>query len=194
MKAYWVIGTVMAAGLRAQAADCSVNVYVITGAQTPVVAVSVLSARLKVTAMFRQIGVNVRLRSDIPTHDPSDACGAPIVVQFDDTPGYSVPADTLACALPWRESGAYIHVFFDRVVRINPNLSFTAALLAHVVVHETTHVLERSDGHSAEGVMKARWSHEDYKQMDHNPLPFAPEDLRLIRQGLAKRATHAPAE
>jgi hypothetical protein len=147
--------------------------------------------------MFRQIDVNVRMWNDVPAYGSSDACGAPIVVQFDSASRYpvpAVPAEALAYALPYKESGTCIHIFIDRVVRMDPNQSLTAALLAHVMVHEITHVLEQSDGHSAEGVMKARWSHEDFQQMEHNPLPFAPEDVRLIRQGLSKRATHAPAE
>ena len=58
------------------------------------------------------------------------------------------------------------------------------------MVHEITHVLERIKRHSEEGVMKARWSPQDYLHMDTDPLPFAADDVRLIREGLSKRATH----
>jgi hypothetical protein len=30
--------------------------------------------------------------------------------------------------------------------------------------------------------------------MKRHPLPFVPEDMRLIREGLARRISHAPAE
>ena len=35
--------------------------------------------------------------------------------------------------------------------------------------------------------MKAVWSGHDYERMKRNPLPFAHEDVDLIRKGLAKR-------
>jgi hypothetical protein len=59
----------------------------------------------------------------------------------------------LAHAAPFREIGTCIHVFLDRVLlHLNREPAFSNALLAHVMVHGITHVLEQ---HSAEGVMKA---------------------------------------
>ena len=50
----------MTAGLRAQAADCSVSVYLLTG--VPMRAGILMDASTKAMQMFREIGVNVRMR------------------------------------------------------------------------------------------------------------------------------------
>jgi hypothetical protein len=194
MKAYWVIGIVMAAGLRAQAADCGVNVYVLTG--VPMRVGMLEDASRKATQMFRAIGVDVRMRDGIRAHDPNNACGAPIVVRIEDSTGYHGPAKALAYAMPYKESGTCIHVFLDRVLSLDPvalnrNPLLANTLLAHVMAHEITHVLEQADRHSAEGVMKAVWSRQDFQRMERGPLPFAQEDLELIRNGLAWRTTNA---
>jgi hypothetical protein len=65
-------------------------------------------------------------------------------------------------------------------------------LLAHVMVHEITHILERADRHSAEGLMKASWTPDDLVKMAYKPFSFDPVDVVLIREGLANRANTAP--
>jgi hypothetical protein len=193
MKAYWAIGMVMAAGLRAQVQGCSVYVYVETNIAMPVG--MVLDAKTKATQMFHEIGVNVKMRNGIPANDPRDACGAPIVVQFENAAGYRGSEGALAYARPFRASGTCIHLFVDRVLaKLDHEASFSNALMTHVMVHEITHVLEQIDRHSAEGVMKAVWSESDYRSMRRHPLPFAPEDVELIRMGIAKRIALAKAE
>ena len=64
-------------------------------------------------------------------------------------------------------------------------------VLAHVLVHEITHVLQRIDRHSDSGVMKAHWTLRDYAQMEKDPLPFAAEDIQLIKMGLPSWAGQA---
>lgn len=191
MKTYWVIGLLMAAGLQVHAASCNVNVYIVTNIRTP--GNLILDARLQATAMFRQIGVPVRIHSDVPVRNPSDSCGAPIVIQLEATTRYPVPADALAYATPYQNSGACIHVFLDRVLNRHRDQFFTNSLLAHVMVHEITHVLQQIDRHSQEGVMKAHWSNDDYQHMERQSLRFAAEDVGLIRAGLAKRTTQTVA-
>ena len=193
MRAYWAIGIVMAAGLRAQSQDCSVNVYVTTGLVMP--SGMLLDARLRAAAMFREIGVNVHMRTGRPARDPSHACGTPIMVEFKNAVGYRGNPNALAYATPYKESGTCIQVFIDRVLlHLKNEPSLVNALLAHVMVHEITHVLEQIDRHSAEGVMKAVWSEHDYESMKRHPLPFAREDVDLIHKGLSGRISHATAE
>ena len=49
------------------------------------------------------------------------------------------------------------------------------------MAHEFGHVLEGVDRHSPTGVMKAHLTRDDYDEMMHHPLSFAPEDVRMIR-------------
>lgn len=60
--------------------------------------------------------------------------------------------------------------------------------MAHVLVHEITHMLQGTDWHSTTGIMKARWDQSDYFAMRSGPLPFSPEDVDLIREGIKARS------
>ncbi len=96
-----------------------------------------------------------------------------------DTPPGRYPG-ALAVALPYE--GAHITVFYDRVEAMAP--AARAQLLAHVLVHEITHLLQGTDWHSEHGVMKATWSSADYEQMRRSPLMFTVADIALIHHGL----------
>jgi hypothetical protein len=66
-----------------------------------------------------------------------------------------------------------------------------SALLAHVMAHEITHLLEGFAGHSETGVMKARWDAGDLRRMAVKPLLFDVEDVYLIQDGLRVSAVGA---
>lgn len=191
MRTYLVLGIVMAAALDAHAQDCSLSVYVNQSAEMPLGMLS--NATSTATQMFREIGVNVRMRTSMPAHEPKDACGAPIVIEFENGSAYRGTNGALAYSKPYKESGTSIHVLAGRL-RLDRGIPFAYTLLAHVIVHEITHVLEQIGRHSEAGVMKAVWSDGDYDEMRRHPLPFAPEDVELIRNGLARRVSHAVGE
>jgi len=174
----------MAAALPVQADNCNVDVYLRVGVSLPIPPLT----QQRVTEMFREIGVDLRLHMGLPPRDADQICGPPIVVQLDSSTGYTGPKEVLAYALPYQESGTCIHIFLDRVLHGDPELSFAGTLLSHVIAHEITHVLEHSTQHSDEGVMKARWTPQDYHRMKGRPLPFASEDLERISAGLARRS------
>jgi len=93
------------------------------------------------------------------------------------------PPDAWASAEVYE--GVHITVFWDRIehpARVAP----VAVLLAHVLVHEITHILQGIDRHSDSGVMKANWTRKDYAEMASQPLPFTPEDIFLIHKGLTE--------
>jgi hypothetical protein len=83
--------------------------------------------------------------------------------------------------------GVHITVFYDRVESM-ASREIVPKLLAHVLVHEITHVLEGIDRHSPEGIMKARWTPADIASMAFKPLPFDPNDVQLIHLGMARRS------
>jgi hypothetical protein len=129
--------------------------------------------------MFGTIGIRLDWRIGEP---PRTQSAQPIFIELaTETPANLLPG-ALAYALPYE--GLHIKVFYDRVWGVRDR-SVRAMLLAHVLVHEITHVLEGIDRHSDSGVMKARWTGEDYFQMRTGALPFAPQDVALIHLGLA---------
>ena len=123
-------------------------------------------------------------------------CGEPgrrekamVVELVGGTPKNEMPG-ALAYALPYE--GAHITVFFDRVQRAAEFESSPNDLLAHVLVHEITHLLEGTSRHSETGIMKRHGTLQDIKCMRWRPLAFTEDDAQLIRIGLTRHPDGAP--
>lgn len=141
-------------------------------------------AKALASDMFAKIGVNLHWRNGQPSRGQAGA----IVVEFvTDVPNTFKPG-ALAYALPFE--GVHIRVFANR---INDHSS-PRQVLAHVMVHEITHILQGEARHSAEGIMKARWTPEDLANMAVKPLSFAAGDVDLIYAGMDYREAHAKAD
>ena len=136
--------------------------------------------------MFAAAGVEVDWK--IGTPSPAGDEGGPIVIRF--TTGESFPSApaALAYALPYANGGTSVTVFWDRVQRIAGKSRFLETLLAHVLAHEVTHILQGVVRHSDGGIMRANWTSRDYFQMRDAPLSFTSGDVILIRMGLEKRS------
>ena len=139
-----------------------------------------MGVRPLASAMFASIGVRIGWRD-------RDSCpvgvGAIQVRMSYDPPGIR-KLKTLAFAQPYDRN--LIVVFPERVQELNRNGG--PSVLAHVLVHEITHILEGIDRHSATGIMKDRWDDNDYSEMRRKPLRFAQQDVDLIYDGLKVRS------
>jgi hypothetical protein len=134
--------------------------------------------------MFADIGVKIEWQ-----HRRRDCYPRPeetILINISmDSPASLLPG-ALAYARPYE--GAHIEVFYDRILKIvEPRRQLS--LLAHVLVHEVSHILQGVNRHSEVGLMKPAWNESDYVQMSWKPLPFAPEDVKLIQLGLDARTS-----
>jgi hypothetical protein len=138
-------------------------------------------AKLVAKTMFAPIGVNLRWRSN--DSEPVEGLAVDMLLEGGE-PGDEDPGP-LAEAFPFAGSTGHIVVRYDRV-RSAAGISreLEPVLLAHVMVHEMTHVLQCLDRHSETGVMKARWTADDYCDMRWKPLTFTPEDVELIHMGI----------
>jgi hypothetical protein len=140
-------------------------------------------AQLIASKMFAEIGVTIRW------HPGLQGCPAlGILVSLSDQTPETLHPGALAYAVPFE--GTHIRIFYDRIVA-NYDHKLLSSLLAHVLVHEITHILQGDNGHSESGVMKAHWSGNDLSQMARKPLTFTGEDIRLIDRGLAARTARA---
>jgi hypothetical protein len=129
--------------------------------------------------MFAEIGVTLVWRG-------SRGCpAAAIRITFSQKTSPTLLPGAFAYALPYE--GAHIEVFFDRVLAEVAEPSRVPPLLAHVLVHEISHILGGTDYHSTTGVMKAHWDERDYEQMADRFLKFTSKDVTLIQTGLARR-------
>ena len=153
-----------------------VTVYFTDSASVPF-AVRV-AAQGTASKMFAEIGVTLDWRDGHPKSSDSN----PIVIEYvTNTPADRLPG-ALAFALPFE--GVHISIFWDRI----GGFPVARELMAHVMVHEITHILQGVARHSDDGVMKARWTAEDRAEMKVKALSFTSYDAELINRGLDARA------
>jgi hypothetical protein len=184
MKITTIAALAMTVAMSARADEVTVYVQGLSAAAAPVLNRAEVSAN----EIFAGVGVKIVWRLGQPSRSRSRS-EKPIVMEMsNDTPSALDPG-ALAFARPYE--GVHITVFYDRV-RAATEPELTPILLAHVLVHEITHVLQGTCRHSDTGVMKARWTHTDYMEMGVKPLSFTEEDVLLIRAGLAGRANAVP--
>lgn len=137
-------------------------------------------ARSIAGAMFAALGVTVDWRLGLPGCPPQG-----VIITLD----YDTPESLRPGSLGYAEQrqGSHIRIFHDRIVRYFTQAS-VANVLAYVLVHEITHVLQGVNRHSEHGIMKARWDVQDYARMRWLQLQFDRQDIELIYSGLRARA------
>ncbi len=158
-----------------------------------------LQAEATATRMFARIGVIVKWTTRRPVRNceaDSTTCtaGRPwqIGVRMAKSRTASASREAFASANPYGAEGARITVFYaelHEVMRCRPRSEPT--VLAHVLVHELTHVLQGVARHSEAGVMQAHWTPPDFNAMEQGPLEFAAEDADLVHLGLQKNRSAA---
>jgi hypothetical protein len=147
---------------------------------------AVADAAPRASILFRSAGVKLKWHSDASfCEGKRDAI---VVSLLTSTPKNFLPG-ALAYALPYE--GVHIEVFYDRIALADPDL--VPFLMAHVMVHEITHILQGTDQHSSSGVMKAHWNSYDYILMKTGRLTFTGPDVEIIHNGLVARAARPAA-
>jgi hypothetical protein len=145
----------------------------------------ILRAEVQTTRMLATARVAVQWHFAGSAGCPGTGQAEPVTLDFiAGTPVRQHPG-ALAFARPYR--GSEIVVLIDRVEHFASSSKEIPNVLAHVMTHEITHLLEGTVRHSTTGVMKARWDPRDFQLMAQHPLPFDTEDLELIQAGLGRR-------
>ena len=137
--------------------------------------------------IFRPIGVDVHWRRGI-VHCPKTPIGS-IVVSFPEVAPSQLEPSVLASAFPFE--GVHLEIYYWRIP--NRGQTYQAVLMGHLLVHEITHLLEGSAGHSASGIMKAQWSAQDIEEMLNNQVHFSGPDVARIMNGLLSRPVRLAA-
>jgi len=146
----------------------------------------VADAAAKATSLFLSAGVKLEWHSEASfCKGQRDAMAVSFLAS---TPKGFHPA-ALAYALPYE--GVHIQVFYDRIAQADPRL--VPSLMANVIVHEITHILQGIDRHSASGIMKAVWNSSDYTRMNNGQLRFTAVDIEMIHDGFAARTARRAA-
>ncbi|MEO8024909.1 MAG: hypothetical protein ABI823_00465 [Bryobacteraceae bacterium] len=175
----------VAGGLTAQAAEMPVptTIEVAVRLCVPSASETLYVAKAQAARMFAAAGVEIQWISS--SKAPSTSGAWRIAVDLlPQSPKDLQFAGPLAVAYPFQ--GQSIKIFYDRLQRVDQHPS--AALLAHVLVHEITHILQGFDRHSETGIMKGMWTTADYYAMRWRPLLFTSNDVEFIRAGMARHA------
>jgi hypothetical protein len=141
-----------------------------------------IPAQVLAVRMFAAIGIALEWAKGKPT---GESAQPPIIIEVRTGAPENFKPGSLAYALPYE--GSHITVLVDRI----ENMGAPSNVLAHVMVHEITHILQGLSRHSATGVMKERWTAWDLSGMRWRPLPFTPSDIELIYSGLTQRAAQS---
>jgi hypothetical protein len=151
------------------------------------VTVCLKGAREKYVSASTQMASEIFVAAgvEVDWRDAGDCPSSPNVINV--IFSFFVPADyrpgALAYALPFE--GTTINIFYNRIAHRAPD--WTRQLLAYVLVHEITHILQGVSHHSKDGIMKAVWSNDEFKAMRTRSLGFAAEDVTMIDLGLQAR-------
>lgn len=134
--------------------------------------------------VFSTIGVSVKWRQKKPAEGQAQRERALAICVVGKTGGSS--QKTLAAARPYE--GSEITIFYGAMGWASQHPQLARMVFAHVLVHEMTHNLQQVSQHSKTGMMKERWTSEDFAAMQWKPLSFEPADVELIHRGLANRS------
>jgi hypothetical protein len=174
-----IAAVAMVAGITTRA-ERNVTVYMNNDLNTLGV---MYQAQERAAKAFAEVGVQIQWRIGRPSGAQPESEPAIVIRLAEQT-----PADYLPGALAFAKvyEGLHITVFWDRIAR-QPGFAPPVVVLAHVLVHEITHILQGVNRHSESGVMKSQWTAEDQRAMASKPLQFTPLDVKLIQHGLDSR-------
>jgi len=186
MTLAWIIGLALATAMAGRGGvpdeEPDVTVYVESDGPFPGIAVLAL-AKKTASAMFA--GIGVRLVWAAEKMGGAEPAGVVLHVHFTDRPQARLKDTAVAYSHPFAGGAKAITILWDRFQAQCQQPNLAPALLAHIMVQEIAHVLQGIDRHSGTGVMKARWTTDDYHDMLWKQLPFTAYDADLIRLGLA---------
>jgi hypothetical protein len=177
---------------RAQAAPppVDVKIYVTRGKMLP--RCEDLAARAIASQIYANIGVRTAWIDGQPMSANTVAGMAVIHVRFAPELMQKISSEALAYCSPFAENAKTITIFYERIRIVAGRFPVVRErILGHVLAHEIGHILEGTDRHSREGVMKAHWDWQDCFAMNKHPLEFTSTDIHLIRRGLESLKAHA---
>ena len=165
-------------------AEQDLTVYLVRDGAVPLTTFAI--AKMMAGEIFATIGVRIEWRG---SRQPvfRALCEGAIVVRLTTDAVTSFGPGTMASAQPYE--GIHITIFYDRLAGDRGwSPSELHILLAHVLVHEITHMMQADIEHSDRGIMKSSWTADDYAAMRRRPLSFTPNDVERIRLGMQWRA------
>ncbi len=169
------------------------SVFVYTYAEVP--ANSLERAKREAARIFRQAGVEIIWR-DCPLPMSADSRNLPceqfigpatlilrIVPRFEYVPGMT-NKQTLGSSVGNMATISYQWVKDEAA----SGVATPSEILGPAIAHELGHLLMARRGHSSAGIMRPRWSREDFQRSPLGAFTFSPGEADLIRAGTRLRA------
>ncbi len=179
MAAIGIAAGLIAVGKPAVRPPASLGPPVVVCMDRPAEPTMLYRAQLEASEILSLVSVSVDWGSGRACREP-DA----IHIHLNSQTSESMMPGALAFCRPG--SNTDIQILYDRVrATVAPDME--VHLLAYVLAHELTHMIEGETRHSETGVMKAHWTAHDYLAMSSGGLGFAAEDVQLVQRGMAIR-------
>lgn len=160
----------------------TITVYVQNDAR--VAASELCRAKSQAAEIFASARVRVEWRKGEPKPSVLEE-QRPIVVRI--ISGIATSEHPGALAFAQAYEGVHITILHERARVCAPDRP--EVILAYVLVHEITHMLQGISRHSQTGIMKAHWNWADHYAMLRGGFLLSVEDVELIHVGLAWRAS-----
>lgn len=165
------------------------DVYLVDGSSVPFLTVA--AGKRDAARIFAQIGVSLLWHAGNP---PKEAGPGVIQISIGRAPANAASGALGATLLP----GFTITLYLDRIQELQARIPTAGSVLfGYVLAHEIGHVLQGTPRHSEVGILRGRWSGDDYAKMSALRLTFTPGDVEQIWRGPVlnqKLSTHFPVD
>ncbi len=174
MKAISILILMAVAALGAESGNPDIVVLLHSNNENPSI---IGPAERQAVSLLARAGVSLEWRSGNAAYrGPAEVIEAILT-----TPDATFKPGALAYAVLGQQTGTRIEVFYNRI-DANRRDAEIVSVLAYVLVHEITHIVEGTKRHSDTGIMKAHWDRSDHQLIRSSSLSFAQDDLRMIHE------------
>jgi hypothetical protein len=169
--------------------DSRMTVLVYDYAGVP--AETLVEAEHETSRIFRHSGVEVTWRPcrisgpSVPLECPKPG---PMTPALRLVPRFQLVEDRIHAEAMGYSTGDFATVSVEFAQRLEESgVARLAEVLGHIMAHEIGHLLLPGGRHSVSGIMKARWSSNEWRLLRQGELNFAPEQSRFLRAELLHR-------
>jgi hypothetical protein len=152
---------------------------------------TLLKSEQEASRIFHHSGVDVTWRpcriqgSSIPLECPDPSPMTPALRLL---PRFQLVGDRVHAEAMGYSTGDFATVSVEFAERLEESgVARLPEVLGHIMAHEIGHVLLPGGGHSVSGIMRARWSSNEWRLLRQGELNFAPEQSRFLRADLLRR-------
>jgi hypothetical protein len=191
--AHFALGALLFGGIAGARAEDPVDsrmtvlVYDFAGVQ----AGTLLQAEQETSRIFRHSGVDIIWRScrvpgsSVPIECPDPS---PMTPALRLVPRFQLVRDRVHAEAMGYSTGDFATVSVEFAQRLEESgVAQLPQILGHIMAHEVGHVLLPGGRHSVNGIMRARWSSNEWRLLRQGGLNFAPEQSRFLRAELLRR-------